>query len=181
MKHYCITGGIAAGKSHVCRLLRQHGIEVYDCDAGAKRLMNHDPELRRQLLDLIGPMAYNAGGLNRRAVAQFLLASEANKQAVGAIVHPRVIEDFYASGLTWMESAIVYEAHLEQYVDSVVAVVAPDDLRRQRLMARDNITEQQAQQWLDAQTPQQTIADRAGYVIINDGRPLEPQIRQLIG
>ena len=41
-----ITGGIGAGKSHVCRLLRQRGIVVYDCDEAAKRLMREDGQLR---------------------------------------------------------------------------------------------------------------------------------------
>jgi dephospho-CoA kinase len=82
LKKTAITGGIGSGKSYVARLLKRRGIDVYDCDAAAKRLMRHDPELRRQLTALIGPDCYLASEsgqqptLNKAAVAQFLLASE---------------------------------------------------------------------------------------------------------
>ncbi|MDD5821491.1 MAG: dephospho-CoA kinase, partial [Prevotella sp.] len=49
MKRIAITGGIGSGKSFVCRLLAQRGIQVYDCDAAAKRLMRTDAVLQRQL------------------------------------------------------------------------------------------------------------------------------------
>ena len=61
-----ITGGIGSGKSYVCRLLSQRGIEVYDCDAAAKRLIRTSPELRSQLLALIG-------SLEKSDIARFLL------------------------------------------------------------------------------------------------------------
>ena len=44
-----ITGGIGAGKSYVCTLLRTRGIEVYDCDSAAKRLMATSAHIREGL------------------------------------------------------------------------------------------------------------------------------------
>ena len=73
-----IAGGIGSGKSYVCRQLQRRGITVYDCDSAAKRLIRTSPDIRRQLTALIGPDTYTAEGqLNKAAVAQFLLASEA--------------------------------------------------------------------------------------------------------
>lgn len=182
MKHYCITGGIGSGKSYVCDLLRKRGIEIYDCDNAAKRLMRQSPDIRSRLTALIGPDTYCAdGSLNKAAVAAFLLASEANKQSINAIVHPAVISDFYASGIQWMESAILYEAGLEHHVDYVVAVTAPRDTRIKRIMQRDGITSLKAAEWIDKQTPQETVAKRADFVIINDGiSPLDEQIESLL-
>lgn len=180
-RHYCITGGIGAGKSYVCQLLKQRGIDIYDCDAGAKRLMNGSETIVRQLTELIGPDAYCDGRLNKAVVAQFLLASEENKQAINAIVHPAVMQDFYDSGMQWMESAILYEAHLEQYVDKVIAVTAPEDVRVERVMRRDSITRDKAAEWVAKQIDQNEVAARADYVIVNDGTtPLEPQIDKII-
>lgn len=166
---YAITGGIGSGKSYVCHLLKQHGIEVYDCDAGAKRLMATDTTLQQRLTELIGPDTYVDGRLNKPRVAQFLLASEENKQAINRIVHPAVIADFYASGMDWMESAILYEAHLEDKVDRVVCVVAPEEVRIERIMQRDGITRERALEWIRSQMPQEEMAERADYVICNDG------------
>ena len=180
MKHYCITGGIGSGKSYVCNLLKQQGIEIYDCDSAAKRLMHSSDEIRQRLTALIGLDAYVDGRLNKAVVAQFLLASEENKQAINDIVHPAVMKDFYDSGIQWMECAILYEAHLEQYADKVVAVVAPEKLRIERIMKRDGITHEKAREWIEKQIPQEPVAERADMVVVNDGAtPLEEQIERI--
>ena len=53
-----ITGGIGSGKSYVCQRLKAHGIDVYDCDAAAKRLIRTSTTIRPQLTALIGPEVY---------------------------------------------------------------------------------------------------------------------------
>ena len=170
---YCLTGGIGAGKSYVCSLLREKGIEIYDTDNAAKRLIAQSPEIRQQLKELIG-------GLDKQTIAAFLLKSEENKLAINSIVHPAVIKDFLDSGYEWMECAIIYEAHLEQYVDKVIAVTAPREVRIERIMSRDGISRKEAEQWIDAQYPQEKVAERADFVIINDGnKDLQKQIEEL--
>ena len=170
---YCLTGGIGAGKSYVCSLLREKGVEIYDTDNAAKRLIAQSPEIRQQLKELIG-------GLDKQTIAAFLLKSEENKLAINSIVHPAVIKDLLDSGYEWMECAIIYEAHLEQYVDKVIAVTAPREVRIERIMARDGITRKEAEQWIDAQYPQEKVAERADFVIINDGnKDLQKQIEEL--
>lgn len=164
-----ITGGIGSGKSYVCQRLKERGIGVYDCDSGAKKLMASSEEIRDGLIKLIGEDAYDGWTLNKAVVAKFLLELESNKLAINAIVHPAVIRDFYDSGLQWMESAILYEAHLEHTVDKVVCVMAPENVRIDRVAKRDSISKEKAKQWIDAQIPQQEVAQRADAVIVNDG------------
>ena len=182
MKRIAITGGIGSGKSYVCKLLGQRGITVYDCDAAAKRLMRTSESLQRQLIDLIGPEAYRAPGiLNKAAVAKFLLASERNAQAIDAIVHPAVEHDFLASGLQWIESAILYQAGFERLVDAVIVVTAPEEVRIRRIMDRDGISSEKAREWIARQWPQEEVRRRADYEIRNDGQqPLPPQIERII-
>ena len=128
-----ITGGIGSGKSYVCQRLIARGYEVYDCDNAAKRLMRTSPEIRQQLTALIGPDTYlkESGEfvLNKAAVAKFLLGSESNAQAVDAIVHPAVFRDFEASGMKWMESAILFESGACRLVDKTIVVTAPEEVR----------------------------------------------------
>ena len=54
-----ITGGIGSGKSYVCQLLKARGIEVYDCDQAAKRIIRTSEKVRQQLLQLIGSLEAN--------------------------------------------------------------------------------------------------------------------------
>lgn len=176
-----ITGGIGSGKSYVCQLLMQRGINIYDCDSAAKRLMRTSPTLHQQLTELIGPNAYDEKGkLNKAEVAKFLLQSEQNAQAINNIVHPAVAQDFQESGYQWMECAILFESGFEQLVDKVIVVTAPEEVRIKRIMQRDNITQEKALEWIHRQWPQEKVSSLSDFEIINDGRPLESQIEQII-
>lgn len=177
-----VTGGIGSGKSHVCRLLEGRGVSVYDCDSAAKRLMRTSPQIRRRLTEAMGPGAYEADGrLNKAAVARFLLASQANAKVVDGIVHPAVADDFLASGCQWMECAILYESGFDRLVDRVVAVTAPREVRIGRVMRRDGISRGKAEEWMAKQLPQEEVAARADFTIVNDGGDgLEGQIDRLL-
>ena len=176
-----IAGGIGSGKSYVCKLLAKRGINVYDCDDAAKRLMRTNEQLKEQLTKLIGPQTYVDGRLNKAAVATFLLSSEANAHAVDAIAHPAVFRDFEESGLLWMESAIMFESGADRYVDNVVVVTAPEEVRIERIMKRDGISREKAQEWMQRQWPQEKVRQLAQYEIINDGRQdLDSQIADLL-
>lgn len=177
-----ITGGIGSGKSYVCQLLKRHyGIDVYDCDAAAKRLIRTSPDIRYQLTNLIGPDAYIEGKFNKAAAARFLLNSEGNAKAINAVVHPAVFRDFEDSDMQWMESAIMYESGIYRFVDQVIVVTAPDEVRIQRVMQRDHISREKVLQWMERQWPQQEVVRRADYQIVNDGSAdISHQLKELM-
>ena len=169
-----ITGGIGSGKSYVCKRLAKHGIEVYDCDAAAKRLIRTSPSLQQQIIRLVG-------SLDKAAMSRFLLASESNQQAMNAIVHPAVFRDFEQSGMQWMESAILFESGADTLVNKTVAVTAPQEVRIQRVIERDGITREKALQWMARQWSQADVMARADYIIVNDGvTDIDKQIESLL-
>lgn len=179
-----ITGGIGSGKSYVCRILENRGVSVYDCDAAAKRLMRTSEKLQQELRQLVGQDVYTSDGqLQKRVLADFLLTSEANKQALNDVIHPAVAEDFLSSGMTWLESAILFESGFDRRVsfDRVVCVSAPRDVRIQRIMRRDNITAEKAAEWIDTQMAQEEVERRSHFVIVNDGKSdIEQQIDNML-
>ena len=162
-----ITGGIGSGKSYVCRILEKQGIRVYDCDAEAKRLMRTDARLQAGLKKLVGDQVYSAEGvLQKPVLAQFLLA-----------------RDFEQSSYEWMESAILFDSGFYRriHLDFVVCVTAPVPVRIQRIMQRDHIPAEKAQQWIDAVMPQEELAARSDFEIVNDGEQnIEAQVRKLL-
>lgn len=161
--------------------MKKRGIDIYDTDKEARRLINTSPDIQQKLIALIGPDTYIDGKYNTAAVTKFLLASEDNKLAINSIVHPAVMKDFLNSGLQWMECAIIYEAHLEQYADIIVAVTAPENIRLQRIMQRDGISKEKALNWINGQINQDEVTQKADYVIINDGKAeLEEQIDKIL-
>ena len=178
-----ITGGIGSGKSYICKLLEEKGIAVYDCDAAAKRLMREDPKLQAGLKQLVGNDVYINKVLQKSILAQFLLTSESNKQAINDVVHPTVATNFLQSSYQWLESAILFESHFDRRIhpDKVVCVTAPFDIRVERVMKRDRITRELAKEWIEKQMPQEEMIRLSDFEIVNDGQAdLYPQIEQLL-
>lgn len=182
-RHIAITGGIGSGKSYVCKLLQQRGISVYDCDAAAKRLMATSVELQNELSQLVGSEVFADGKLNKPIMAKFLLASDENRLAINNIVHPAVATDYMQSGIEWIESAILFDSGFDQRLPltAIVCVTAPLTIRISRIMQRDNISKEQAEEWIAQQMPQEEVARLSNYVIVNDGESdLDQQIESIL-
>ena len=132
MVRFGVTGGIGSGKSYVLRLLAARGIPVYDSDAGAKRLMRTDTDIRKGLTDLLGEEVYTADGeLNKPLVSAYLFANAQNAGRINAIVHPRVKADLQPLDVVSECTACrIGECHpvrggLRRTVDFIVTVYAP--------------------------------------------------------
>lgn len=181
-----ITGGIGSGKSVVSRLLNMLGYPVYDSDSKAKCLNDTDEEVKRALTLAFGSDLYENGLLNRPKLASLIFQSDSNRQLVNAIIHPAVKRDFLRwaeaqnSDIVFLEAAILYESGFDAFMNKVVAVAAPEQVRIQRAMQRDNATEQQIVNRLRAQMSQDVLESKADFVVVNDGiQPLLPQIEAL--
>ena len=181
-----ITGGIGSGKSTVCRLFARLGVAVYDSDAGAKRLMTEDAELRRRITDRFGAEAYADGTLNRTYLAGRVFSEAQALADLNAIVHPAVRADFAAwaeqqeGDYVILESAILFEAGLEGCVDKTVAVLAPRELRIERTCRRDDCGPDEVGRRIAAQLDDDTLSGRADYAIVNIfEEDLEPAVVKL--
>ena len=181
-----ITGGIGSGKSTVCRLFAQKGIAVYDSDAAAKRLMQEDGALRRQLAGRFGEGTFRNGVLDRAYLAGIVFADPQALADLNALVHPVVMRDFDAwaarqeGSYVILESAILFEAGLEGCVDKTVAVLAPRELRIERTCRRDGCGADQVVRRIAAQLDDDALSARADYVVVNIfEEDLEPAVVKL--
>lgn len=181
-----ITGGIGSGKSCVCGLLAERGVAVYDSDSRAKELMHRSENLRKAIVEVFGAECYVDGELNRRYLAERVFGDKEALLRLNSIVHPAVMEDFavwaeqQSGSYVVIESAILFEAGLEYYVDATVAVMAPEALRLERAMKRDGASEEQIRERMRNQLSDDERAERATYAIINISLDdLEEDVEQL--
>mgnify|MGYP001015310406 FL=1 len=184
-----ITGGMGSGKSIVAALLTVYGIPVYDADSESKRLLLTSPTIRRGLTDLLGADIYSSDGTTlRRARMASLIFTDPNLLArVNAIIHPEVGRDFDAwrarltTSVCAMESAILFESGFDRRANLRLMVYAPEAIRLQRVMARDNATEAAARQRMQRQWPDERKIALSDAVITNDGRAaLIPQVEAFV-
>ena len=181
-----ITGGIGSGKSTVCRMLAERGVALYDADSRAKELMSTSESLRNALIENFGAETFDEEGLNRAYLAGRVFNDVEQLRLLNSLVHPAVIADFeawaeaQAGQYVVFESAILFEAGLEDRVDVVVAVMAPESLRVERVMARDGHSEEQVMARIKNQMSDDERSDRAKYSIVNvDVEELEEDVEQL--
>ena len=181
-----LTGGIGSGKSTVAELLNIRCVAVYDSDSRAKELMNGNEVLREALIAAFGAECYTDAGLNRAWLAERVFGNKAELERLNAIVHPAVMRDFaewaevQEGDYVVLESAILLEAGLEEYVDVVVAVMAPKDIRLERAMQRDGASREQIEERMRNQMSDDERTDRAKYAVVNiDIEELEEDVEQL--
>lgn len=183
-----VTGGIGSGKSVVAALLRLMGVPVYDCDSRAKQLMDESCTLRDALVEAVGDKVYGADGkLDRRFLAAFMFGHAERVAMVNSIVHPAVRDDFRwwaqqtGKEVVAVESAILYEAGMEDDVDAVWVVHAPQEMRLQRAVLRDAANEEAIRNRMHSQLSEQAYLQRADKVLHNDGKSaLIEQVRELL-
>lgn len=188
MIKFAITGGIGSGKSYVSSLLEERGIPIYNADLESKRLTVQDEGIRKELVALLGEDIYQGATLNKPLLASYLFANSDNAVKVNSIIHPRVKDDFRCwvesqkdCLLVGLESAILYESGFDDVVDQVVMVYAPEAVRLQRAMKRDNATEEQVRARMSAQMDDEEKRSKADFVLMNDGiMPLDVQLDDLV-
>ena len=183
-----ITGGIGSGKSTIAKQLRERGYAVYDTDSEAKRLIIEDERVREQMIALFGKDVYKDGKYQTHIVAQKVFNNSSMKEdskedllsRLNAIVHPAVKQDI----LRWVseknnatqdnaipyfvECAILYQAGFDELCDKVVMITAPEAVRIERTIARDQTTIDRVRARIHAQSTEEDI-QRADIIINNDG------------
>ena len=195
-----ITGGIGSGKSVIARQLRKMGYSVYDTDSEAKRIIVEDATVREQMTALFGEEVYKDGVYQTSFVAQQVFADKNLLAKLNAIVHPAVKQDIISkfrssgvtsepsapseplnndSGLFFIECAILFQAGFDVLCDKVVAVTAPEDIRLERVIARDHSDMNKVRARMRAQEAERDI-ERADIVINNDGTTPIPTLCEKI-
>lgn len=152
-----VTGGIGAGKSVVCRVLRTMGYPVFDCDSEAKALMDADCDIKRRIAIEIDESAVCCGNIDRRRLAEIVFADVAKLEILNSIVHGAVRqriaewEQTLAGRLLFVETAILFQSGLNRLVDEEWRVEAPRDMRVERVMMRNAMTREQVEARIEAQ------------------------------
>ena len=173
-----VTGGMGSGKTYVCQLLEKRGIPVFYTDTEAKRLIVDDSGVRQRLKDIVGNSLYNREGkLDKKVMASFLVRGKQWADQVNAVVHPAVRKAMYewfvvqeSHPVVVVECALLFESGLNKDMDKIVSVVAPLQVRLDRIVRRDGCTEEHARQIISLQQSDDYRMKCSDFVVVNDGK-----------
>ena len=178
-RRIALTGGIATGKSHVRARFEALGLPTIDADTLARRAVDPGTAGLAAVTARFGAEVLDAdGALDRRKVADVVFADAQARRDLEHIVHPFVrqaIDDWFASldetgrpvGIA--DIPLLYETGREADFDAVVVVACEPATQLARVMARDGLSEAEAQLRIAAQLPIEEKIRRAEYVIRTDG------------
>jgi dephospho-CoA kinase len=175
---YAVVGGIAAGKTTVARrMARRYGGRRLDADRVGHRVLRL-ARVRRALLAAFGPGILGPdGAIDRRRLGGKVFGRRARLAALDRIVHPEIAARLHAriaslrqqgAKLILLDAALYFEFDGELPVDGVLAVVAPNDVRRERLRADRGLTRREADARLASQPHVDAWARRADVRLRTD-------------
>ena len=181
-----ITGGIGSGKSTVAKVFEVLGIPVYYADEAARRVMNEDEEVRKQIIEHFGASSYKNNQLDRAYIGSQVFNDKQKLELMNSLVHPATIRD----SENWMrrqttpyaikEAAINFESGTQDQYDHIIGVTAPVPLRILRAMKRDGSTREQVLARMEKQIQDVIKMRLCDFVIYNDEQQaIIPQVIKL--
>ncbi|MDP3499494.1 MAG: dephospho-CoA kinase [Myxococcales bacterium] len=175
---YGLTGGIATGKSTVARRFVELGMPLLDADVIAREVVAKGQpaldEIARRFPGVVGP----DGTLDRAALGARIFGHPVERAALDAITHPRIRQAVLEQSIRLAESGapralydapLLIENRLHEGLAGVVLVVAPREVQRQRLMARNHLSAAEADARIDSQMPLDAKRPFATWIIDNAG------------
>jgi len=167
-----LTGGIGSGKSTIARFFAEMGLPVYIADDEAKKIL-YLPETVNEIKQAFSNAVFSDGVPDRSKIAALVFNDPEQLKVLNGIIHPAVARHFkqwaaaQQAPIVIKETAILFESGSYTDCDATITVTAPQEVRIERVIARDGISRKQvlermANQWAD----EKKIA-LSDYVIVN--------------
>jgi dephospho-CoA kinase len=175
-----LTGGIATGKSTVANLLISKGANLIDLDRIAREIVEPGQPALTRIAERFGQAIIREdGSLDRKQLGAIVFADASERKALEAITHPEIRalmkarmdehERLSPDKLVVVDVPLLFESGLEHYFTEVMVVYVPREEQLKRLMARDGLSQEAAEQRLAAQMSIEEKKARADIVIDNSG------------
>lgn len=181
-----ITGGAGSGKSSVAHIIESRGYKMIYTDNLAKSIMQENKSVIKKIKNEFGDNAYLSDNtLNRSYMSSVVFSGKDDGTALeklNRIVHPPVIdkmselvESYEQQGekLIFVESALIFEAGLEEGFDYILVVDADMDKRVERIMERTAESQESIMMRMQSQMPAEEKRNYADFVIENNGTEKE--------
>jgi len=192
-----ITGSIGAGKSYISKIFEELGVPVFNADKSASVIMNNDFRTVLKITSLFGREIYDCGELDKKALGDIIFNDKKKLEQLEAIVHPAVLKSFmdwkynkiYEEKFSFvmMENAVITKSKTYKLFDYVIAVDAPFELRKKRVLARPGMTEEKMNSILSQQDDTEVILNTllsnnvyAGTIFNNENQDVRIDVERFI-
>lgn len=186
-----LTGGIATGKTTVSQMLAQQGIPIIDGDQVAHQVLANNQSVQEQIQATFGKQLVQDGQVDRAALGKLVFGNQAALAQLNAITAPVIRETIMTEmaqakahqvPLVVLDLPLLYEQHYETFCDGVLVIYLPVEKQLARLMARNQLSREDALKRINSQASLAEKRDRADFVIDNQGSlaQLKAQVKNIL-
>ena len=183
-----LTGSIASGKSTVSAMLRKKGLPIVDADEIARLVVEPGSPVLLEISRQFGAdVIQEDGSLNREKLGERIFGNDEERQKLNGIIHPAIRQEMLRQKDEWlsngantiiMDIPLLFESKLQSFVDKIIVVSVSPEIQKERLIARNVLSQEEADARIRSQLPMKMKEQGADAVLFNDGT-LEETARQL--
>lgn len=177
-----LTGGSGAGKSTVSDVWRKNGAFIADCDKIAREIVQPNMPALAEIEKQFDGVIMSDGTLDRKKLGSIVFADSEALKRLNEITHKYITERIVrligenTADVYVIDGAVLFESGLAKECGVMCAVLADNDVRVDRIIARDNISREQAQKRINSQAENSFFEKSCDYIIYNNGQ-LEQTVR----
>lgn len=187
-----ITGGIGTGKSLVSTYLLSKGYKVIDLDLIARTVVEKNQPGYFRIVEFFGrDILDSKENINRKKLGEIVFSNGEYLKKLNSITHPLINEEMrrqiqmfeeMGEAVIFCDVPLLFEGNMKSYFDEVWLVYAKRDLQLERVMNRDNASQEQAEARLNNQMDIEEKKFLADKIIYNTGTAEETykQLNNLI-
>ncbi len=174
-----VTGGIACGKTEVCKVFQKNGATILSGDQIGKEAVEKNKKVLKELVQTFGQTILNKDGtLNRRKLGKIAFASEESKEKLNKIIHPHLLKKLRkrieslskktSEAVVVIDAALIVEWSLEKELDWLIFVQSKRENKIKRLQKFKGYSKEETMDRIRSQLPEIAKKRLADFVIRND-------------
>lgn len=182
-----LTGGIATGKSTACNLFKSDGFPIIDADKIAHKLLD---ENSAKIAEMFGEQYVKSGQVQRKELGKIIFSNEEEKLKLEGLLHPLIENEIFKQSRVLEEQGKPYFIDIPLFFEKMhynipksLVVYTPRSIQVERLMVRDNISEEEAKQKISNQIDIEKKKELADLIIDNSSnlKNLQKEVERVIG
>ena len=187
-----LTGQTGAGKSTAGRLFAERGVPSIDCDRVARAVTEQgSPCLDALVAEFGQDILFPCGGLDRKKLGSIVFADPQKLARLDAVIFPFILArirellgalETRGEPLVLLDAPTLFESGADSLCGVIVSVVAPAEIRRERIRERDGLSREEADRRMESQHDEAFFRERSDFVLENGGPPeaLVPQVDEAL-
>ncbi|MBD5159561.1 MAG: dephospho-CoA kinase [Ruminococcus sp.] len=188
-----LTGQTGAGKSTISAIFREKGFCIIDADIIARQVVGRGKPCLSEIVRTFGEeIIDDNGNLYRKKLAEIVFSDRQSLKKLDNITYPYIVKEIsdnidrlvlQGNKLILLDAPTLFKSKADKFCDVIVSVLAQAEVRKKRIIIRDGLTPEQAQNRMNSQHNDEFFIENSDYIINNNGSPdeLGKEVNEIAG